>query len=99
VRISVSVSQATRASFQVTIPVSQTRLAHSARKPKARSIALLHTGTQAVGTGAHALTLKLSRAAARELAGAGPLVLSVKVTLTAANGATISRTVKVTLTR
>ena len=99
VRISLSVSQATRASFQVTIPVSQTRLAHSARKPKTRSIALLHTGAQAVGTGAHALTLKLSRAAARELAGAGPLVLSVKVTLTAANGATISRTVKVTLTR
>ena len=99
VRISLSVSQAARASFQVTIPVSQTRLAHSARKPKTRSIALLHTGAQAVGTGAHALTLKLSQAAARELAGAGPLVLSVKVTLTEANGATISRSVKVTLTR
>ncbi|HEX4282800.1 MAG TPA: PKD domain-containing protein [Solirubrobacteraceae bacterium] len=98
-RISLSVSQAARASFQVTIPVSQTKLAHSARKPRTRSIALLQTGAQAVGTGAHALTLKLSRAAAGELAGAGPLVLSVKVTLTGANGSTISRTVKVTLTR
>ncbi|HUA02377.1 MAG TPA: PKD domain-containing protein [Solirubrobacteraceae bacterium] len=99
VRVSLSVSQATRASFQVTIPVSQTHLAHARRKPKTRTIVLLQTRAQGVNAGTKAITLKLSRAAARELAGTGPLVLTVKVTLTEASGATISRTVKVTLTR
>ena len=97
VRISLSVSQATRASFQFTIPVSQTRLVHTGRK--ARSIVLLKTRAQALGAGRHAITLKLSRAAAHELAGVGPLMLSVKVTMTEASGATISRTLKITLTR
>jgi len=99
VRISLSVSQATRASFQVTIPVSQTRLAHAGLHRKTRVIVLLRTRAQAVHSGVHSITLKLSRAAARELAGAGPRVLSVKVTLTESSGTTISRTVKVTLTR
>jgi PKD repeat protein len=98
VRISLSVSQATQASFQVSIPVSQNRLAHAGRKPGTRSIVLLRTPAQALSAGAHAITFKLSRADARELAGGVPLVLSVKVTLTEPNGATISRTIKVTLT-
>ena len=97
VRISLSVSQATRASFQVTIPAAQTRPARG--KPKVRSIVLLSTRAQALGAGAHAVTFKLSRSAARELPGAGPIVLTVKVTLTETSGATISRSVKVTLTR
>ena len=40
-----------------------------------------------------------SRGAARELAGSGPLVLTVKVTLTDASGATATRSLKVTLAR
>jgi len=96
-RISLSVSQATRASFQVTIPAAQAP--HNSRKAKARPIVLLQTRAQALGTGAHPITLKLSRSAARELRGAGPVVLTVKVKLTEAGGATISRTVRVTLTR
>ncbi len=99
VRVSLSASQSAVASFQVTIPVSHTRLAHNGRKPGTRSIVLLRTPAQAVGAGAHAITLKLSGAAARELSGARPLVLTVKVTLTVASGATISRTVNVDLTR
>ena len=99
VRISLSVTQATLASFQVTIPAAQARLAHTARKPKARPIVLLRTRATALGIGGHAFTLKLSRSAARELPGAGPLVLTVKVTLTEPSGVTISRTIKVTLTR
>ncbi len=98
-RISLSVSQATRATFQVTLPVPDGRVAGERRKPKAGSIVLLRSGAQRLGAGAHVITLRLSRAAARELAGAGPLVLSVKVTLTEASGATISRTIKVALAR
>ena len=48
--------------------------------------------------GSHAVTLKLSRAAARQLTGTGALVLTVRVTLKHAGG-TVTRTVKITLTR
>ena len=97
-RVSLALNQGTKATFQVTLPVSQSRLARG-RKGKNASITLLQTRAQTLGAGNHVITLKLSRAASRELALEGPLVLTVKVTLTAAGGATTSRTLKITLVR
>ena len=76
----------------------QSKLAHGPRSKNA-SIALLRTGAQTLGAGTHAISLKLSRAAARELASSGPLVLTVKVTLTEAGGGTLTRSLKITLAR
>ena len=98
-RLSLSVSQGVRASFLLTLPVSESRLPAGAHKPKTSSIVLLRTGAQAFGGGSHAVTLKLSKAAAHELAGSGPLVVTVKMTLSGASGATVTRTVKITLAR
>ena len=98
VKVSLAVSQSTRATFQVTLPVLQSKLAHGPRSKNA-SIALLRTGAQTLGAGTHAISLKLSRAAARELASSGPLVLTVKVTLTEAGGGTLTRSLKITLAR
>ena len=98
VKVSLAVNQSSKAIFQVTLPVLQSRLAHG-RRSKNSSIALLQTGTQTLGAGTHAITLKLSRAAARELASSGPLVLTVKLTLTGASGSTLTRSVKITLAR
>ncbi len=98
VKVSLAVNQSSKATFQVTLPVLQSKLAHG-RRSKNASIALLQTGTQTLGAGTHAMTLKLSRAAARELASSGPLVLTVKVTLTGASGSTLTRSLKITLAR
>jgi PKD repeat protein len=97
-RLSLAVSQGTKATFQITLPVLESKLAHS-RKGKNAPIALLQTGAQTLGAGTHPITLKLSRAAARELASSGPLVLTVKVTLTEASGAKVTRSAKITLAR
>ena len=97
-KVSLAVNQGTNATFQITLPVLESRLPHS-RKNKNASVTLLRTRAQTLGAGTHALSLKLSRAAARELAGRGPLVLTVKVTLTGANGKPLTRTARITLTR
>ena len=97
VRVSLTVSKGVKASFQVTLPVLESKLA--GHKPKNSSIVLLRTQGQTFGAGLHSLALKLSRSAAGELAGAGPLVLTVKVTLTEANGTKVTRSVKITLAR
>jgi hypothetical protein len=60
---------------------------------------VLLRATQNVAAGAHTIVLKLSRTAARQLAGRGPLVLTVRITLTSADGQTQTRTAKITLTR
>jgi hypothetical protein len=52
-----------------------------------------------MSAGNHAITLKFPRNTARQLAGTGPLVLTVRVTLTTPTGGTITRSVKITLTR
>jgi len=59
---------------------------------------LLRT-SQNLATGTHRIFLKLSRAAARQLAAGGPLRLTVRITLTGANGQTLTRIAKITLTR
>jgi len=94
-RVSLAMSQGAKASFQITLPVLESKLA--GRRLKTASIVLLHTKAQSLGAGTHPITLKLSRAAARELAGRGPLVLTVKVTVTGANGKTFTRSLKIKL--
>ena len=98
VKVSVAVNQSTRATFQITLPLFQSKMAHG-RKGKNAPVALLQTGARTLGAGSHGITLKLSRAAARELASSGPLVLTVKVTLTGPNGSKLTRTLKITLAR
>ncbi len=93
-RLGVKVNQRTRAGIQITIPLAQTRQG----KPGSKGTVVLLRGAETLAAGNHTLTLKLSRAAARRLATHGPLVLTVRVTLTAA-GKTVTRTLKVTLTR
>jgi hypothetical protein len=92
--LSLTVNQGTTATFQITLPAR--KLVHG--KPKTSAIVLLRTRAQTLGAGAHTVTLKLSRAAAHQLSGKGPLVLTVRVTLKSAGG-TVTRSVKVTLTR
>ncbi len=61
---------------------------------------MLLRGVQILAAGKHAVALKLSRTAARRLAGKGPLVLTVRVTLAGTGGGkTLTRTLKVALTR
>jgi PKD repeat protein len=97
-KVSLAVNQSSKASFQITLPVLQSKLAHS-RRNKNATIALLQTGSQTLRAGTHAIPLKLSRAAARELASTGPLVLTVKVTVTGTGGSTLTRTLKIALAR
>ncbi len=98
-RLSLQVSLRTRVSFQITIPLSQTRQgAAGKRNPKATVVLLQRSQTLAAGK--HAIVLKLSRAAARHLAARGPLVLTIRITLAGTGTtATQTRTLKITLTR
>jgi PKD repeat protein len=93
-RLGLTVNQRTRASFQITVPMWQTKQGGHKGKP-----VVLLRGAQTLGAGKHTITLKLSRSATRRLATHGSLVLTVRMTLTAANGKTLTRTVKITLTR
>jgi hypothetical protein len=90
-------SQGTTARFQVTLPLRESKLARS--NAKTTAIVLLRARAQTLPAGTDAITLKLPRGAARELAGTGPLVLTVRVTLINATGGTVTRSVKITLTR
>ncbi len=92
VSVNLSVNLAERASFQVTFPGRK-------RAGKPTTVTLLRTGAQAIRAGAHAITLKLSPAQVRRLAAAGPVALTVKVTVTKPGGGTLTRSVKLTLTR
>jgi PKD repeat protein len=92
--LSLTVSQDITATFQITLPASQSRFAHG----KAKTIVLLNTRAQTLGAGTHPITLKLSRAAQRQLSARGPLVVTVRVTLNSAGG-TVTRSLKITLTR
>ena len=49
--------------------------------------------------GNRTITLRLARAAAGRLAPRGSLVLTVRVTMTGAGGGTLTRTMRITLTR
>jgi PKD repeat protein len=98
-KLGLTVNQLTPASFQISIPMGETRQAAGRKLRNPNAPVVLLRGSQNVAAGAHTVVLKLSRAAARQLAGRGPLVLTVRITLTGANGKTQTRTAKITLTR
>ncbi|MBV9336837.1 MAG: hypothetical protein JO243_13210, partial [Solirubrobacterales bacterium] len=85
-RVALTVNQPAGGSFQITI-----RPAHS------KGPVVLLRSVRRLGAGGHTVTLKLSRAAAGRLAATGATVLTVRVTLTGADGATLTRTAKITL--
>jgi hypothetical protein len=97
-RLVLAVNQASRASVQITIPWAQTNhLAAGKGNPKT-TVVLLRTA-QPLAAGSRTLTLKLSPAAARHLAPRGSLVLTVRVKVTDAAGTTVTRRLKIRLTR
>ena len=60
---------------------------------------LVKTGGRSFGAGTYTITLKLSKAAIRELSGAGPLTVTVQITVVGAHGAKLTRSAKITLER
>ena len=87
-RLALAVNQPAGASLQITI-----------RPPHSTRAVVLLRGVRRLGAGGNVITLKLSRAAARRLTATGSLSLTVRVTLTGAGGATLTRTAKITLIR
>ena len=98
-RLALQVNLRTKASFQITVPFTQTRQGATAKRNPKATVVLLRSA-QTLAPGSHTIVLKLSRAAARRLAARGPLVLTIRITL-AGNGTTTTqtRTLKVALTR
>ena len=93
-RLALTINQSSRASFQITIPAAR------AKPSGKRAPVVLLRSVRTLAAGTRAITLKLSRAAARRLAPRGSPVLTVRVTvISAAGGASASRTMKITLTR
>jgi PKD repeat protein len=102
IRLGLVVNQRVRASWQVTLPLSQTKQTrHSVRgtSDNAQLIVVLLRRTQTFGAGTHTITLRLSPAAVRRLATRGPLVLTIRVTLTTADGRSLTRTATLRLAR
>ena len=103
-RLTVSLDQSGEASFQITIPPrasKQTGTPAAHRRPTLNlpAITLLRVRGRAVGPGTHLLTLKLSRAAARHLAGHDTIALTVWITVIDRYGRVISRSATVRLHR
>jgi PKD repeat protein len=93
IRLGLTVNRSTPATFQITIPLAQTRQGAAAKGHPKGTVVLLRRA-QTLASGRQTIVLKLSRAATRRLAVRGTLVLTVRVTL-----GTVTRTVTVTLTR
>jgi len=99
-RIRLSTNASTTVSFQITIPRSETRhVAGRAQRGNRKPVVLLQTRGRRFGAGAYTVTLKLSKAAVRELSGAGPLTVTVRITVAGAHGAKLTRSAKITLQR
>ncbi len=99
VRIRLSTNASTTVSFQITIPRSETRQGTGPGRPSRKPVVLLQTGARGFGAGTYTITLKLSKAAVRELSGAGPLTVTVRITVVGSNGAKLTRSAKITLER
>jgi PKD repeat protein len=101
-RLSLAINQGATANIQITIPVGQTkhgsRMSHVGRSVTLKPVVLLRAA-RALGAGTDPLTLRLSRSAANQLGAKGPLVLTIRVTVTDGAGATVTRTMKIQLTR
>ena len=99
VRIRLSTNASTAVSFQITIARSETRQGTGPGRLSRKPVVLLQTGGRSFGAGTYTITLKLSKAAVRELSGAGPLTVTVRITVVGAGGAKLTRSAKITLTR
>ena len=97
-----------KVTFQITIPRAETRQGTKtatgggrAHQPagKATRVPLARTATRTLGAGTYSIALRLSKAELRELSGSGPLVLTVRVTVTGASGVKLTRSAKLTLQR
>jgi PKD repeat protein len=97
-KIKLAVNQGAKISIQVTIPARATKQTRRTGTRHVAPITLLQQHGRAVASGTNQITVKLSAAAARKLPGSGPVVLTVKITVTGAGG-TVTRTVKVALQR
>ena len=101
-RIQLSTNASSTVSFQITIPRSETRQgmgASASLKRTSKPVVLLQTGGRSFPGGTYSITLKLSKAAVRELSGAGPLRVTIRITVLGANGAKLTRSATVTLQR
>ena len=103
-RVRLSASLRSHASFQVTVPTG--RSGRTGEPPRrrlssgtTRSIILLRIRTRLFKAGAHVIMIKLSPAAARQLSGRSSMDVTVQVTLVDAFGSRITRLVTITLHR
>ena len=94
-RIRLSVNASAKVTFQITIPRAETHQPAG----KATRVPLARTATRTLGAGTYSIALRLSKAELRELSGSGPLVLTVRVTVTGAGGVKLTRSAKLTLQR
>jgi hypothetical protein len=102
IHLGLVVNQRVRASWQVTLPLSQTKQTrHTVRRARdnAQLIVVLLRRAQTLAAGKHTITLRLSRAAIRRLATRGSLVLTIRVAMTTTDGRTLTRTATLRLTR
>ena len=98
-RIRLTTNASATVSYQITIPRSETRQGTGAGRPNRKPVVLLKTGGHSFGAGTYTIMLKLSKAAVRELSGAGPLTVTVRITVVGAHGAKLTRSAKITLER
>ena len=101
-RIQLSTNTSSTVSFQITIPRSETRQGTGpgrAQRLNRKPVVLLQTGGRSFGAGTYTIMLKLSKAAIRGLSGAGPLQVTIRITVLGANGTKLTRSASVTLQR
>ena len=101
-RIRLSTNASTTVSFKITIPRSETNQSTGpgeTHRLNRKPVVLLQTGGRSFGAGTYTITLKLSKAALRELSGSGALTVTVQITVVGAHGAKLTRSAKITLAR
>ena len=101
-RIQLSTNASSTVSFQITVPRSETRQGAGpgrTQRLNRKPLVLLQTGGRSFGAGTYTIMLKLSKAAVRELSGAGPLQVTIRMTVVGPHGARLTRSASITLQR
>jgi PKD repeat protein len=101
-RIQLSTNASSTVGFQIAIPRSETRQGTGlgrTQRPNRKPVVLLQTAGRGFGGGTYTIMLKLSKAAVRELSGAGPLQVTIRITVVGANGTKLTRSASITLQR
>jgi PKD repeat protein len=103
--LGLTINQSARVSFQITVPLAQTKLGrrvsqHSpfAKRRRKAPFVLLRRA-QTLAAGGYAITFKLSRAVIGQLVPTRPLVMTIRVTVDGAGGQKLTRIATYTLTR